>query len=285
MLTPLGLTASGEYLVEHGLLKASMFMAAGILLHRFGSVDEHELRGRASGGDRGLRAAGVVFAVGGLGLAALPPLGTFAGKSALEDAVGHVSGYGWVVAVLVVASMITAGAILRVTGRVFLGLGPRVPRHQQQLTALSEQPETLRPHDRTPAVMYVPATVLALGGLAIGLVGSLRHQVAVAATHLTERAVYAAHVLGGTVPAVRLRPPGLATKSSDYVFAAVSVLGALALAGIALGDRAPGAERSLGRAATAATVALRRLHSGCANDYVAWLVAGLAVVGGALALT
>jgi hypothetical protein len=30
---------------------------------------------------------------------------------------------------------------------------------------------------------------------------------------------------------------------------------------------------------------LRRLHSGCVNDYIAWLVFGLAVIGGALALT
>jgi hypothetical protein len=34
-----------------------------------------------------------------------------------------------------------------------------------------------------------------------------------------------------------------------------------------------------------AVVALRRLHSGCVNDYVAWLVAGVAAIGGALVLT
>jgi hypothetical protein len=42
-------------------------LAAGILLHRFGTVDEHELRGCDSGSDPGLRAATIVFALGGLG--------------------------------------------------------------------------------------------------------------------------------------------------------------------------------------------------------------------------
>ena len=285
LLTPLGLTASGEYLLEHGLLKAAMFMAAGILLHRFGSVDEYELRGRGRGGDWGVRAAGAVLALGGLGLAALPPFGTFAGKSALEDAVTEVPGYGWVIAVLVLASATTAGAILRATGRVFLGLGPRLPRHQEQLTVLSEQPETLRPHSRTPAVMSTPALLLAVGGLLLGLIGPLRHGIAAAATHLTERGVYAAHVLGGAAPATHLRPPALGTRATDYALAAATLVGALTLAAAALRPRWPPRDSRVARGATTATVALRRLHSGCVNDYVAWLVVGLAAIGGALALT
>jgi hypothetical protein len=39
------------------------------------------------------------------------------------------------------------------------------------------------------------------------------------------------------------------------------------------------------RTLTGSIVLLRHLHFGCVNDYIAWLVAGLAVIGAALALT
>ncbi|HSB76179.1 MAG TPA: proton-conducting transporter membrane subunit, partial [Terriglobales bacterium] len=65
------------YVVGHGLVKAGLFLVAGILLHRFGSVDELELHGRA----RQMRATGLVFLVAGLGLASMPGFATFRGES------------------------------------------------------------------------------------------------------------------------------------------------------------------------------------------------------------
>src|SRR5207248_1084428 len=53
LLTPAGLAASARYVPEHALLKGALFMAAGILLHRFGTVDEHDLRGRGRERTRG----------------------------------------------------------------------------------------------------------------------------------------------------------------------------------------------------------------------------------------
>jgi hypothetical protein len=40
-----------------------------------------------------------------------------------------------------------------------------------------------------------------------------------------------------------------------------------------------------GGCAATGVVALRRVRSGCVNDYVEWLVAGLAIIGAALALS
>jgi multicomponent Na+:H+ antiporter subunit D len=284
LLTRVGLAASGQYVLEHALLKGALFMAAGILLHRFGTVDEHELRGRGRGRDFGLRVAAMVFVLGGLGLAALAPLGVFFGKSALEGALTHTPGYGWVPAVLVVGSALTAGAILRVSGRVFAGWGQRLPRHHELLSAVSEQPETLSPHDRTPAVMIAPPALLLAGGLLIGLWSGLRDGIDLAAAQMTDRAGYVAAVFGAHSGAVSA--PHAPVVTLDFLLAGATVIGALAVAAFALGER-PG-WRLLERAehtATGSMVLLRRLHSGCVNDYIAWLVFGLTVIGGALALT
>jgi multicomponent Na+:H+ antiporter subunit D len=284
LLTPAGLAAVAEYVLEYALLTGALFMAAGILLHRFGNVDEHELRGRGRSRDPGLRIAALVFLAGGLGLAALPPLGTFHGKSALELALAHTPGCSWTLAALVLGSALSAGAILRVTGRVFLGWGEAVPRHHELLSAISEQPETLSPHDRTPATMVAVPAVLALGGLTIGLFSGLRDGIATAAASMTDRLAYVSAVLGphaaGAVPTPHSPLVGL-----DFALAATTVLGALLVAACALAPM-PG-WRALQRVeglTTGAVIFLRRLHSGCVNDYIAWLVAGLAVIGAALAL-
>jgi multicomponent Na+:H+ antiporter subunit D len=284
LLTPAGLAAGGEYVIEHGLLKGALFMAAGILLHRFGTVDEHDLRGRGCGKDPGLRAAAVVFALGGLGLAALPPLGVFFGKSALEGALAQTAGFGWVTAVLVLGSALTAGAVLRVAGRVFAGWGPRLPVHHQRLTAASERPETLRPHDRTPAVMILAPALLLIGGLLIGLLGGLRDAIDAAAAGMADRAVYAAKVLRGVAHGHAIASPHVPIHGSDFALAGATVLGSLLVAALAL--RAPSwtLAREIGRRVTPALIWLRRLHSGCVNDYIAWLAAGIAVIGAALAL-
>ncbi len=226
-----------------------------------------------------------MFALGGLGLAALAPFGVFFGKSALEGALTNTPGHGWVVAVLVTASALTAGAILRVAGRVFAGWGERLPRHHELLSALSERSETLSPHDRTPAVMIAAPIILLAGGMLIGLWSGLRDGIAAAAADMTDRAAYVADVLGAHAP-VTIHAPHAPVVTLDFLLAAATVIGALAVAGFALAG-APGwrlpnrAERTV----TSSMVLLRRLHSGCVNDYIAWLVAGLAVIGAALALT
>ncbi len=283
LLNPHGLAAAAQYVVAHAFLKAALFMAAGILLHRFVSVDEHELRGRGRGADAGLRVAALVFVGGGLGLAALPVVGTFFGKSALESAVGDAHGYAWVIAVLILTAALTAGAILRVAGRVFAGWGPEVSRHHSELSAVSDMPETLGPHDRTPAVMSATPAILLVVGLGIGLVPSLRDAIAQGAATMTDRASYVARVFdlhaAHTVPV-----PHAPLSAEAFVFAALTVVVAVLTAWLALRPPSWRVARTGERVLTPMIVAVRRLHSGCVNDYIAWVVAGIAVIGGALAL-
>lgn len=62
---------------------------------------------------------GAVFALAGLGLAGLRPFATFLGKGWIEDS----AQMPWMTAVFAVCAILTAGAVLRVAGGVFYGLG------------------------------------------------------------------------------------------------------------------------------------------------------------------
>lgn len=160
VLTPEADDGIALYILGHAGVKAALFACTGILLDRYGSVDEHALHGRA----RELRAVAVMYVVGALGLAGLPPFGTALGKSVTEEAVG-----GPLTVLYVVASAVTAAAVLRVAARVFLGLGPR-PRDggEYETTGSGEQPETGQRLSRVPDTMTAVSAVLLAGALAVG---------------------------------------------------------------------------------------------------------------------
>jgi hypothetical protein len=81
------------------------------------------------------------------------------------------------------------------------------------------------------------------------------------------------------VPSVSAPP----LRPIDWPLGALSTLGAIAVAW--LGLRVPRWRRSgAGRAIAGAVEAIRDLHSGRIADYVTWLVAGVALFGGLLAL-
>src|SRR5437763_1864848 len=116
LLSAKGLAAVAVYVVGHGLTKAALFMLTGVLLHRFATIDEFDLHGKG----RCLPFTGVLFAIGGLLLAAIPVVTVFFGKSLLDGA-SLEGGYPWLPSVFVFSSMFTGGAVLRVAGRVFCG--------------------------------------------------------------------------------------------------------------------------------------------------------------------
>ena len=119
MLDSRALAGTALFIASHAFLKASLFMCAGVLLHRWGSVDIATLSGRG----RAEPLVGVLFVVAGIGLVGLPPFGTFVGKELIEESASSVH-YGWVVIVFVVASGLSAAAGFRAAARVFLDLEP-----------------------------------------------------------------------------------------------------------------------------------------------------------------
>lgn len=187
-------------------------------------------------------------------LAGLPPFGTGLGKAVAEEAVG-----GQLTVLSAVVSAVTAGAVLRVAARVFLGLGARPPRGDAyETTGCGEEPETEGRLGRIPDTMTTVPAVLPAGALAVGLAPGFAGVVA----HAVARAGS-----GGT-PAATVHW----TAAPGVLLGCLSTLPALGLAALAV--TRPGLLAAKGRA-----LPVRRLQSGHVGDYVAWLLVGAA--GGA----
>ncbi|MFD3419158.1 complex I subunit 5 family protein [Streptomyces decoyicus] len=275
VLTPEGLGGVALYVLAHAGVKAALFACVGILLDRFGSVDELQLHGKG----HELRWAGALFGVGGLALAGLPPFGTALGKAVIEEAAG-----GWATALCVLVSAATGGAVLRAGARVFLGLGP-VPESAapesrpadddaaaaEETTGKEEEPETRGGRlSRIPDSMLVVPTALLAGALAVGLVPALRTGIGRASDAFTDHAGYVTAVLyGRAAEPTPTPPPHWSVAGVLWGLLATALAAALAL----LAVRRPGR-----REPTRWATPLRRLHSGHVGDYVAWFLAGITLL-------
>jgi multicomponent Na+:H+ antiporter subunit D len=279
MLSPEGLAGTGLYVLGHGLVKGALFICVGIVLHRLADIDEDDLLGMG----RRMPYTGVLFTLGGLALVGLPPFGTWLGKHLIEHAAGS-EGLAWVAWLFAAASILTAGAVLRAAGRIFLGLGSREPSETPaEVSAAEEKRETRGADRRTPATMFVPAALLLAGALAAGAWAPLERGAGTGADLFVDRSAYADAVLHGTPPpppAERPSPPG------GLMLGLVTALGAAATAGAALGRRRVPERIRVTSWRTFGPVvnAFRAWHSGEVQDYVAWLTVGVAALGGAFAL-
>ena len=282
LLTGKAVSGVAVYVVGHGLTKAALFMCAGVLLHRFATIDEYELHGRG----REVPMVGILLAIGALLLAALPPFTTFMGKSLFEEGASAV-GYNWLIVVFIVVSAVTGGAVLRVTGGVFLGWGPAEGRHPEQARAAEEAvDETRDVRGHTPVLMVIVPAVLLVAVLVLGLIPGAVPGVERYAAQFVEHRAYAAWVLHGQrVSLPVLRPSHI--SAGDYGYGALSTLGALSLAAYGLfGERVVNARRVLTVYPLRRTVnVIRDLHSGHIGDYIAWWSAGVSVIGGLCLIT
>ncbi|MFF3908065.1 complex I subunit 5 family protein [Streptomyces sp. NPDC001848] len=235
------------YILGHAGAKAALFACTGVLLDRFGCVDEAVLHGRG----RPMRGVAVMFVLGGLALAGLPPFGTSLGKAVLEEAGGPLT------VLYVAVSAVTGGAVLRVAARVFYGLGPQ-PRLDAsfETTGTGEEPETRHRIGRIPDTMTAVPAVLLAASLAVGVVPGFAETVA--------RSVNVAGS-GGAAVSVHWTAAGVLLGLAST---------ALAVTLAALAVTHPGR-----LAVRAWTLPLRRLQSGHIGDYVAWVLAGAALLG------
>ncbi|QKW40562.1 NADH dehydrogenase [Actinomadura sp. NAK00032] len=273
--TPAALGGAAYSLAGHAGVKGALFVAAGVLLNRHGSIDARELRGRG----RGMPFTGAVFLVGALCLAGLPPSGLFAGHAVTEHAVLEL-GWWWYPPLSAAASALTAGAVLRVWLTVWRG----TPTEQEAGSGGHEDPETPGGLRSVPWTMLGPGAALLAAGLLAGLLPG--GAVAAAAHAFADRGGYAALVLDGraahpdAVPADPWTAAGLAGS-------AVALAAAVAVAAAGVRRRTP--DRSAprqdrdrqdraGRWWGAVAARLHALHSGHVGDYAAWLTAGVAVL-------
>ena len=259
------------YVVGHGLVKASLFMVAGILLASCGGIDELGLRGMG----RGVWPAGIAMGLGGLLLAGLP-WGVMDAGARLIDAAADAEGRGWVVAPLLLGMALTGAAVLRACLRIFLGWG-RVAGEEQRAPTEQEQEQA----DRPLPLMLVPCAALLLLALlpshwaehfAAGALQGFMHPDAAA-------------LLAGRAPAPAGPPPRLPAPPHVWLPWAALALALLLAAYDLARERLPrwlsgGTDRLL----SPLVDAMQALHSGKVGDYAAWLAAGLAAFAVAFAL-
>jgi len=285
LLTPLGLAGTAVYVIGHGLVKGALFLCTGAVLHRLSSVNEPYLHGRG----RALPVTGLVFTVAALALAGLPPFAGFAGHGWIE-ASADAHGLAWITAIMIVCTALTGGAVLRVAGGVFYGLGdPPGEDPEMAQEAAEETSETDEGKQRTPLTMIIPPAVLLAVGLGtgiLGVTGQLGPVVQAVAVRLEDQAAYNAAVLAGryiTHPAAVYPPEPAGVTLAGLLTSLGSVAGALVVAWMGLYRRRLPALRGY-QPSTRLAAAARRFQSGIVNDYVTWIVLGLACLGGALAL-
>jgi multicomponent Na+:H+ antiporter subunit D len=279
LLSAHGLAGVATYVVGHGFTKGALFMLVGVLLHRFGTVDEFDLHGRG----REVRLAGVLFVIGGFVLSALPGVTTFFGKSLLESAALEAH-YPWLPTVFLISSMLTGGAVLRVSGRVFFGWGAVEREEDVQLARVAEeeQDEEQAARDWTPPLMLIVPAVMLIAAIVIGLIPGAVPGIETVASHFHDHAAYARWVLRDLAP--HFSPVSHShVETFDYLYGAGGTVGALAIAGLTL--FAPTLHRRvptpLITPARGALITLRQLHSGHIGDYIAWWTTAAAMLGGA----
>jgi multicomponent Na+:H+ antiporter subunit D len=281
LLTAEGLAAATVFVVADGLVKGALFCAVGHIARHTGHTDELRAHGRG----RDIPLTGVIVAVGALGLALVPPFGTFLPHSLLVSSAQR-AGFGWLPAVLVVATALTGAAVLRAAARIFLGLGPREDDLLVEPPAGEEKDEGEERIPRADVSLWLPGLALLVVGLGVAFAPGLAGRAIGYAEHFTNRPAAARETLQG-VESARAATRHFHPSAESYAYGAASAFGALVLAWLGLYRRRlpevlrRTADRALGRG----LIRLKLLHDGVTGEYVTWLTVGAAVLGGIWALT
>lgn len=135
-------------LMSHAFSKASMFVAAGLIIEAVG----HDRVDGLAGAGRAAPLSVFAFTVAGLSLMGLPPSGGFSAKVMLLDG-AVASGYWWIAITILTGGALAAGYVFRVVGRAMAAPGDEL----QPLNAIARRRE------------LVPL-VLALCAVAIGII-------------------------------------------------------------------------------------------------------------------
>jgi multicomponent Na+:H+ antiporter subunit D len=241
LLSQSGLAGMFIYLFGHGLVKGALFMVAGILLAELAGIDEIALRGLG----REIWPAGVAMGLGALLLAGLP-LGAMSLGADVMEAAARAGGQPWVPVVMALSGGLTGGAVLRATGRIFLGLGPE-PGDETRAPTEAEREKANRPL----WVLLLPTVIL----LSLDVLTP------------AQLAPFAAHA-----SFLFMHPPAATALPTPHV-----TPGAWAAVLLALAIAAFGLSRYGLPVVPAVSDALQGLHSGLIGDYIAWIMAGLAL--------
>jgi multicomponent Na+:H+ antiporter subunit D len=264
------------------LIKAALFIGAGILLHRFGSIDEYDLGQNA----RHLAPIGLMMALGAWGLAGLPPFATFFGQLRIDE-IGREQHLWWLPAITIFAEALTAAAVFRFTARVFFGFGNGKSTLTRGAPHLHADVETSGQHSRVPAFMWVPMAILILGAALIAI--PLRRPADRFSKVFETASQYDEAVLHLKAPPAGSTPFQASVQThheSDWWIPLAVALVAIGSVWAALfpKSRESAMAEPVRAGLSKSLVVLRRFQSGRVGDYVAWFALGIAAYGGMLLL-
>lgn len=156
-----GYTAGFFHLISHAMFKASLFMAAGAILHTVGSRFMTDMGGLR----KTMKKTYAFMWAAGLGLMGAPFITTgFWSKDAIFAAV-YESGNEWAIplySIAVITAVITAFYTMRMMGLVFFG---KKSKHIEKME------EEGHPVHEVSLSMWIPYGILAVLTIGIGLIG------------------------------------------------------------------------------------------------------------------
>ena len=156
-----GYTAGFFHLISHAMFKASLFMAAGALLHIVGSRFMTDMGGLR----KHMKKTYAFMWAAGLGLMGAPFITTgFWSKDAIFAAV-YESGNEWALPLFLIAvltAIITAFYTTRMIGMVFFG------KKSKHIEKMEEEGHHI--HEASPS-MWIPYGILAVLTIGIGIIG------------------------------------------------------------------------------------------------------------------
>jgi multicomponent Na+:H+ antiporter subunit D len=211
---------------------------------------------------------GIAMALGGLLLAGLP-IGLLDEGSKRIAGAAQEAGQGWLILAMVVGGAFTGGAVLRVTGRVFLGLG-EIPGEEARAPTEAEQEKA----DRPLWLMMAPTVFLILLSLLGGhAAGDLASRAAAAFMHPDTAAILSNRP--AQLLQVESRRPGDLVPWLPWLSVALAML----IAGFDLSRRnlPDGLVAGVNRGLSPILGAMQAVHSGLIGDYVTWLTVGVAL--------
>lgn len=266
------------YILGHAFVKASLFFCAGIVLGRMRSVNEQLLWQRK----RVLRWTGVLWFLGGLGLAGVPPFGTWLGEAIADTAAKGVGLHGLTL-LFIFGEAMTAAAVFRTGLHIFVGLGSAPLT--DPAAAVDELPETSEENRTVQAYRFL-MPVLCLGAaVALFMTPRLLPWMTDAAVRFANQPGYWHTVYTGATVHVAPTPladGGLLTADARMDAAWHGLIATLLALALALSSvyrhKLPKRVR-LGSFLEGPLRPLRALQSGHPGDYVLWLTVGCASFG------
>lgn len=171
LLSEAGLTAGLLHLFNHSMVKACLFMVAGLLLYRANTTHLDELQGMG----KLMKTSFVLMLVAGLSLVGIPGTVGFVSKWLLISAAWS-SGAWPLVVVVIAGSLMAVRYIWRIVETLYFS-----PAEKMRIKQVEAGDHTF---SRSPATMFFPALFLALGCVYFGLQSQLPLSLAQQASQL-----------------------------------------------------------------------------------------------------